>query len=166
MFGGSRSQKNCQKLRMGQIFGSFGNKFFTGTLDQWQVFNAFGSSLSGRNYHSYSIIYNKMKSVDKHTEQKALLELAYRIKSARKDAHLSQAALGESIGVSDKSVSAYEKGRSTPPFEKLKKIAQQTNHSLSYFTQEKSEEMTIVNKLYSIEQELEEIRKLLKKSRK
>ena len=53
---------------------------------------------------------------------KHLSELAIRIREARRNAHLSQDELGKYIGVSDKSVSAYEQGRSMPPINKLKKI--------------------------------------------
>lgn len=99
-------------------------------------------------------------------KEKTLNELAKRIRSARQQARLSQSALGESIGVSDKSVSSYEQGRSTPPFAKLKKIAESTNQPLSYFTQENNDEATITSKLLTIERELVEVKKLLKKSRK
>lgn len=90
-------------------------------------------------------------------------ELAKRIKSARVAARLSQAELAEGVGVSDKSVSAYEQGRSTPPFEKLKKIAGVTNHPLAFFTEDDNEEASISGKLASIERELTEVKELLKK---
>lgn len=99
-------------------------------------------------------------------KEKKLSELARRIRTARREARLSQQALGESIGVSDKSVSAYEQGRSVPPFDKLKKIAVQTNRPVSYFTEDNIDEATITAKLLSIERELEEVKKLLKKARK
>jgi transcriptional regulator with XRE-family HTH domain len=112
--------------------------------------------------HNYSII----AAMDSNNKVKELQELSKRIRNARKDAHLSQAALAYAIGVSDKSVSAYEQGRSQPPFEKLKKIAQCTHRPVSYFTEEETNESTIVAKLHVIEQELEEIKKLLNKSTK
>lgn len=98
------------------------------------------------------------------TTNQDLQALSQRIRTARTQAHLSQATLAHAIGVSDKSVSAYEQGRSQPPFEKLKKIAQCTKRPLSYFTEEDTNESTIVAKLQVIEQELEEIKKLLKKT--
>lgn len=91
-----------------------------------------------------------------------LSDIAKRIKNARVTARLSQAELASSIGVSDKSISAYEQGRSTPPFEKLKKIATHTNHPLAFFTEDNNVEATISSKLASIERELEEVKKLLK----
>ena len=97
--------------------------------------------------------------------QKKLNELSLRIREARRNAHLSQDELGRAIGVSDKSVSAYEQGRSTPPITKLKKIAESTNHPLSYFTQEDNEEALLASKLANIERELVEVKKLLSKKK-
>ena len=99
-------------------------------------------------------------------QKKRLNDLARRIRSARLEAHMSQHGLGKSIGVSDKSVSAYEQGRSTPPFAKLKKIADATSHPLAYFTDENITEATITSKILMIERELAEVKKLLKKSTK
>lgn len=102
-----------------------------------------------------------MSDVDEKATQ--LSELSQRIKDARVDARLSQAELAKEVGVSDKSISAYEQGRSTPPFEKLKKISTATHHPLSYFTEENNNEAIISSKLESIERELYEIKRLLKK---
>lgn len=104
-----------------------------------------------------------MKHVD---QKKSLSDLAKRIHSARSNAHLSQHALGKSIGLSDKSISAYEKGRSQPPLGNLKKIADATNHPLSYFTNESNAGIEITAKLLSIERELAEVKRLLKKAKK
>jgi len=94
-----------------------------------------------------------------------LSKLAQRIRSARENAHLSQQELGSGIGVSDKSISAYEKGRSQPPLENLRKIADATRHPLTYFTQEDNTETAIEAKLLSIERELAEVKRLLKKAK-
>lgn len=107
-----------------------------------------------------------MSDVDQKTKSKKLSELALRIRTARREARLSQQALGDSIGVSDKSVSAYEQGRSVPPFDKLKKIAVQTNRPVSYFTEDNIDEALLSAKLDSIKRELEEVTKLLKKAKK
>ncbi|SRR5258708_35534962 len=100
------------------------------------------------------------------TQKKKLTELARRIRSARLDAHLSQHSLGENIGVSDKSVSSYEQGRSTPPLDKLQKIADATNHPFAYFTEKDTTDATITSKILLIERELAEVKRLLKKARK
>lgn len=107
-----------------------------------------------------------MNDIDNNPKEKKLSELARRIRTARREARLSQQALGDNIGVSDKSVSAYEQGRSVPPFDKLKKIAVQTNRPVSYFTEDNIDEATITTKLLSIERELAEVKKLLKKAKK
>ena len=103
-----------------------------------------------------------MKGVD---QQKTLSELAKRIRSARTNAHLSQHELGANIGVSDKSISAYEKGRSQPPLDNLQKIASATNHPLAYFTDETTDASEISAKLQAIERELAEVKRLLKKAK-
>lgn len=103
-----------------------------------------------------------MKHVYKNDE---LISLANRIRTAREDARLSQQTLGEIIGVSDKSISAYEKGRSQPPLKNLQRIANATHHPLEYFTQEENDNAAIVTKLLSIERELAEVKRLLKKAK-
>jgi len=106
-----------------------------------------------------------MTDVDKKLNQKRLNELAQRIRTARREAHLSQTELAQGIGLSDKSISAYEQGRSIPPIEKLKRIAACTNHPFSYFTQDNIDNATITAKLLSIERELTEVKKLLKNAK-
>lgn len=92
------------------------------------------------------------------------VDIAKRIRQAREEAHLSQEELAQAVGVSDKSISGYEKGRATPPVNKLKKIAQSTNHPLNYFTDENIDQAAIESKLESIDKQLKEIKKLLQKS--
>jgi len=101
----------------------------------------------------------------KHDNKDEFKGLAQRIRTARENAHLSQQTLGTAIGVSDKSISAYEKGRSQPPLENLRKIAATTNHPLTYFTQEDNANSAIAAKLQSIERELAEVKRLLKKAK-
>lgn len=91
------------------------------------------------------------------------VDIAKRIRQARQQAHLSQQDLGKAIGVSDKSISAYEQGRAVPPVNKLKKIASTTSHSLNYFTDEKVDQAIIASRLVKVEQELKQIKRLLKK---
>jgi transcriptional regulator with XRE-family HTH domain len=106
-----------------------------------------------------------MKTDSIQPNEKNLDEIATRIRKARREAHLSQLELGNGIGVSDKSISAYEQGRSVPPFEKLKRIAEATSHPLAYFTEDNVHETTIAVKLQSIERELQEVKSLLKKAK-
>jgi len=96
-----------------------------------------------------------------HKKATLLKSLAERIRKARMSAHLSQLTLGKNIGVSDKSVSSYEQGRSRPSVDTLQKIAKVTNTPVSFFTEENNLETTIVKKLTSIERELNEIKNLL-----
>ena len=99
---------------------------------------------------------------NKTSNQDDRVSLALRIKNARNDAHISQRKLGVSIGVSDKSISSYEKGRSIPPIKKLRKIAEETNKPLGYFTEEETINISIISKLNIVEKELREIRELIK----
>lgn len=92
------------------------------------------------------------------------VNLPERIRKARLDAGLSQADLGNAIGLSDKSISAYEKGRATPPLGKLKGISQETHRPLNYFTGESAESYgseSVEARLSSMEEQLVEIKELL-----
>ncbi|HEX8931836.1 MAG TPA: helix-turn-helix transcriptional regulator [Patescibacteria group bacterium] len=108
-----------------------------------------------------------MSDVDAADQQTVLevlqgpTELGLRIKQARHNAQMSQEELGKFIGVSDKSISAYEQGRSTPPIHKLKKIAEYTIHPLSYFTLEENLDALIGRKLTKIEEDLAEVKAIL-----
>lgn len=90
--------------------------------------------------------------------------MADRIRTARLEAGLSQTDLGNAIGLSDKSISAYEKGRAVPPVSKLKRISEETHQPLQYFTGDATEDYTIGSKLASIEKQLIEIKQLLQQS--
>jgi len=89
------------------------------------------------------------------------VNLPERIRKARLDAGLSQTDLGNAIGLSDKSISAYEKGRATPPLGKLKGISEETHRPLKYFTGEVEENYSIEAKLALIGEQLTEIKNLL-----
>lgn len=91
--------------------------------------------------------------------------IAVRIKKARESVHISQKELGVSIGVSDKSISSYEQGRSVPPINKLRKIAKKTKKPLYYFTDEETMTMDIIGKLNLIEGELQAVRELLENAK-
>ncbi|MBI3443081.1 helix-turn-helix transcriptional regulator [Candidatus Woesebacteria bacterium] len=92
--------------------------------------------------------------------------LASRIRQAREATSLSQASLARAIGVSDKSVSAYELGRAVPPLAKLKKIASQTNQPLVFFTEDDVDEFVVAGKLAKVERQLADIKRIIRKTRK
>lgn len=92
------------------------------------------------------------------------VNLPERIRRARLDAGLSQTDLGNAIGLSDKSISAYEKGRATPPLSKLKRISKETHRPLQYFTGEANLDFNVESRLASIEEQLTEIKTLLERS--
>lgn len=87
-------------------------------------------------------------------------ELANRIRDARRRANLTQGDLGKYIGLSDKSISAYEQGRSVPPIQKLKALSQATNFPVSYFTHDEQEK-TILKQYEAVEKEFNEVKNLL-----
>lgn len=94
--------------------------------------------------------------------KKDLSLFARRLREARKNAHISQLELGEKVGVSDKSISAYEQGRAEPPFQKLKKIAELTNQSITFFTEQNTTTSSLEAKIAVLEKELAEVKELLK----
>lgn len=94
-------------------------------------------------------------------------KLSIRIREARENAHLSQKELGDFLNVSDKTISSYEKSRSLPPIEKLRKIASATKQPLTFFTEDNAEDrvqIKIYSTLNAIEKELKTIRELLEKT--
>lgn len=91
-------------------------------------------------------------------------QLATKIRLARNTKKITQEELARAIGVSDKSISAYESGRVQPPLEILEKIATSTNHSLTYFI-DPSVGPSIMQKLDEVQELFEEIKKLLSKSK-
>jgi transcriptional regulator with XRE-family HTH domain len=94
--------------------------------------------------------------------KKDLSLFARRLREARKKAHISQLELGEKVGVSDKSISAYEQGRAEPPFQKLKKIAELTNQSITFFTEQNTSSSDLEAKIAVLEKELAEVKEMLK----
>jgi len=61
-----------------------------------------------------------------------------KLKRARQLANLSQDDLAKSLGVSNKTISAYESERAIPPLHTLKKIAEITNQPVNFFLKRKS----------------------------
>ena len=88
------------------------------------------------------------------------------IKAARVQAGLSQSQLANKLGISDKTISAYETGRAIPPTVTLFSIAKATSVSLLKLTgfEQKSPENAISKKLDSLAEKLFEIGEQTKKS--
>lgn len=122
-------------------------------------------------YRLFSKPYNKAYRIDMEKAYKnptlkppveiKKTEFGERLRIARQSAHLSQLELGVAIGVSDRAISSYEQGRTLPPIENLKKIAQKTNYPLRFFVGEPEQLDTIQQLLSSIEKQLREIKKIL-----
>ena len=91
-----------------------------------------------------------------------MIKIGKRIKEARKNKSITQDELANSIGISDKSISAYESDRIDPPLQILEKIAETTGQPMSYFIEEKVES-AILAKLNDVERQFKEIKSLLKK---
>jgi transcriptional regulator with XRE-family HTH domain len=88
--------------------------------------------------------------------------LGKKIREARKIKRITQGELANAVGVSDKSISAYESGRIDPPIVILERIAHSTDHSVQYFLEE-STETAILAKLTEIQRLFEEIKSALGK---
>lgn len=58
---------------------------------------------------------------------------AKRLKEAREEIGYSQKELGLRVGLSDKSISIYEKGTVYPPISNLLKIAKELKKDIEYF---------------------------------
>lgn len=81
------------------------------------------------------------------------------IKEIRNKRKLSQKRFGYKIGLSGKTISAYETGKITPTYKVLEKIA--TVYETNILTSSKSKQASIKNKIDQIEKISEEIKYLL-----
>lgn len=92
-----------------------------------------------------------------------MVKLGQKIKKARLEKRITQEDLASAIGVSDKSISAYESNRINPPISVLERIADETDLTLGYFLDNsKDQEVEILSKLKSVEKLFLEIKELLK----
>jgi len=95
------------------------------------------------------------------TKQNSLGEA---IKKARKEMGLSQREFADYLQISDKAVSSYEVGRATPNFDMLRKIGRVVHKPITYFDDDYDEDdIDLQIKLKTIERELLEIKKILRK---
>lgn len=92
-------------------------------------------------------------------------KIAKKLRQARVEAALSQKDLADSLKLSDRTISAYEKGRAMPPLDTLQSISNLTHKSINYFLDEEvneGEDLDLQVKLKKIEIELLQIKKALK----
>jgi len=92
-------------------------------------------------------------------------KIAKKLRQARVEAALSQKDLADSLKLSDRTISAYEKGRAMPPLDTLQIISNLTHKSINYFLDEEiddGDDLDLQVKLKKIEIELLQIKKALK----
>lgn len=92
-------------------------------------------------------------------------KLSKKIRQARVEAALSQKELASALKLSDRTISAYEKGRALPPLDTLQNISNLTHKPINYFLEEElevEEDFDLQLKLKKIELELLQIKKVLK----
>lgn len=87
-------------------------------------------------------------------------QIAEKIKLLRKSKNLSQERFGRKIGLSGKSISAYERGRSIPPIKILNRIASTFNTVFLQIQTEKKVELE--DKINRVRDALTEIESILK----
>ena len=90
-----------------------------------------------------------------------MMNIGSKIREARKYKQITQEELAQAIGVSDKSISAYESERISPPLKILEKIADKTNQSINFFLEENAD-FAILTKLTEVERQFREIKSILK----
>ncbi|MBU0976079.1 MAG: helix-turn-helix domain-containing protein [Patescibacteria group bacterium] len=88
--------------------------------------------------------------------------LGEKIKTARKEAKLSQLQLGVALKVSDKTISGYESNRISPPISKLQQIAELLKKPTTYFLGVDERDYSIQARLRAVEIKLREIRQELR----
>lgn len=87
-----------------------------------------------------------------------ITELAKRIKAARLEKQLSQQELGRALGISDKTISAYESSRATPPLPTLIKMSVILKKDLNFFTSNNQVLKTNNLRLNKLEREMRNVR--------
>lgn len=90
-----------------------------------------------------------------------MIKIGPKIREARKYKQITQEELAQAIGVSDKSISAYESERISPPIKVLEKIAEKTQQPINFFLEEDTQS-AILTKLGEVEQQFKEIKEILK----
>lgn len=85
---------------------------------------------------------------------------SHQIKSARRLANISQKQLAEKLGLSEKTISAYEKNRAIPPAPTLQKIATITGQPITYFLDNGIKKVTLEDIAEKLDIIIDELKKL------
>lgn len=87
------------------------------------------------------------------------MEIGLQIKTLRLKLNISQERFGKRIGLSGKTISAYEKGKITPPLEVLNKISEEFN--VNFFKKSNRE---IERKIAELQKSLLDLQNIFKES--
>lgn len=99
-------------------------------------------------------------------DQKLVKNVGEKVRRARREIGFSQKQLANALRLSDKTISSYEVGRALPSFDTLCKISKIVHKPITYFDEDSnSEDLDLQIKIKTIERELLEIKRLLKKKR-
>ena len=86
-------------------------------------------------------------------------KIGKRIKKVRDTYNLSQKRFGKKIGISSKTISAYETGRITPTYKVLENISEVYN--VNIFKIPNNKRNTLLKKLTELDDSIKEVRNLL-----
>lgn len=87
------------------------------------------------------------------------MEIGYQIKQLRQKLNMSQERFGKRIGITGKTVSAYETGKITPSLDVLNKIS--SEFEVNFFKKSNKE---IERKIEELQKSLFELQKIFKES--
>ncbi|RMD77315.1 XRE family transcriptional regulator [Candidatus Dojkabacteria bacterium] len=103
---------------------------------------------------------------EERKKREALLEgLSKKIKMARLESSMSQLEVGRVLGVTDKTISAYESGRIVPPVDKLMALAEIFKKPITYFLGLDPRDYKVASRLRAVEIALRDVRRQLSEIR-
>lgn len=86
-------------------------------------------------------------------------EIGKKIRKIRDGKNLSQKRFAKKIGLSEKTISAYENGRITPPYRVLEKISNTYGITIISFSEDQKQ--TLETKIKKLEDSVQEVRSLI-----
>jgi transcriptional regulator with XRE-family HTH domain len=89
------------------------------------------------------------------------IQIGSKIKNLRVDKNMSQKRFGAKLGLTGKTISAYETGKSTPPLKVLENISQ--IYDMPFFVSGKEQKNALKSKLQTLKNILDELTSLLEK---